>query len=196
MGHLEKLTESLRKVKTGYGHFKISISYNMETISTTTNNSSGIDAGFDDCYDDKDNSESYYTSQQEARESLVSEILRANDLEIEEEKKEEIDSINKAKEFVKANNLIQFKNHYKGAITYLIAIKNGEIIASAEYGYTGYIDQQLYKELFIYGDVYEVDGSGGKFYFKEEPEPYQECKIYDVPTADGGYHTNYELEVI
>lgn len=72
---METLIETLRKRKTGCGHFNISIQMDGEELSTTTTNTMAIDAAFDDYYDDEDNSESYYESRSEAQEALVNEIL-------------------------------------------------------------------------------------------------------------------------
>jgi phage-related protein len=77
---MENLIETLRKIKTGYGHFKISIEMNGQELKTTTTNTMSIDAAFDDCYDDEDNCERYYSSRKEAQESLVGEILTANEI--------------------------------------------------------------------------------------------------------------------
>jgi phage-related protein len=79
---MEKLIETLRKEWTGYGHFSISIEMDGQEFKTTTTNTMAIDAAFDDCYDDVDNSGRYYESRREAQEALVNEILRANKIEI------------------------------------------------------------------------------------------------------------------
>lgn len=79
---MKNLINTLEKKQTGYGHFSISIRLKGETIKTTTTNTMAIDAAFDDCYDDQDNSGRYYESQEEAREVLVDEILRNNDIEL------------------------------------------------------------------------------------------------------------------
>jgi len=79
---MKNLIETLRSKKTGYGHFSISIEMNNEEFKTTTTNTMAIDAAFDDCYDDEDNSGRYYESREEAQEALVNEILRANEIEL------------------------------------------------------------------------------------------------------------------
>ena len=79
---MENLIETLRKKQTGYGHFKISIEMDGKELSTTTTKSMAIDAAFDDCYDDEDNDGRFYESRLQAQETLVSEILRANDIEL------------------------------------------------------------------------------------------------------------------
>ena len=79
---MKNLIKTLRNRKTGYGHFKISIEMDGKELSTTTTNTIAIDAAFDDCYDDEDNDGRYYESRLEAQEELVSEILRANDIEL------------------------------------------------------------------------------------------------------------------
>jgi len=79
---MKNLIETLRNRKTGYGHFNISIEKDGKELSTTTTNTMAIDAAFDDCYDDEDNNGRYYENRLEAQEALVSEILRANDIEL------------------------------------------------------------------------------------------------------------------
>jgi len=75
-----KNTETLSSKKTGYGHFYITVEIDGETFGTTTTNTLAIDAGFDDDYDMEDNSGRYYESQEEARDALIDEIKRNNDL--------------------------------------------------------------------------------------------------------------------
>jgi len=79
---MENLIETLRSKKTGYGHFRISIDVDGEELITITTNTMAIDAAFDECYDDEDNSERYYESREDAQEALVNEILRANEIEL------------------------------------------------------------------------------------------------------------------
>jgi phage-related protein len=79
---MKNLIETLRSKKTGYGHFSISIEMDGQEFKTTTTNTMAIDAAFDDCYDDEDNSGRYYESREEAQEALVNEILRANEIEL------------------------------------------------------------------------------------------------------------------
>lgn len=79
---MENLIETLRSKWTGYGHFNISIEMDGEKLEATTTNTMAIDAAFDDCYDDVDNSGRYYESRREAQEALVNEILRANKIEL------------------------------------------------------------------------------------------------------------------
>ena len=78
---MKNLIETLRKKQTGYGHFRISIEMDGQEFKTTTTNTMAIDAAFDDCYDDEDNSGRYYESREEAQVALVNEILRANEIE-------------------------------------------------------------------------------------------------------------------
>ena len=47
---MENLIETLRKRKTGYGHFNISIEMDGKELSTTTTNTMAIDAAFDDVH--------------------------------------------------------------------------------------------------------------------------------------------------
>lgn len=54
----------------------------IKEFKTTTTNTMAIDAAFDDCYDDEDNSDRYYKSRQESQEALVNEILNDNLIEI------------------------------------------------------------------------------------------------------------------
>lgn len=75
---MENLTKTLTAKKTGYGHFLISIEVENREIKTTTTNTHAIDAAFDDCYDDEDNSNRIYRSRKEAQEALVNEILNSN----------------------------------------------------------------------------------------------------------------------
>ena len=77
---MKNLTETLRNHKTGHGHFRITIDMNGNEIGTTTTNTIAIDAAFDDDYECGE--DGYYSSQLEARESLVNEILTANNIEI------------------------------------------------------------------------------------------------------------------
>lgn len=78
---MKNLIQTLRSTKTGHGHFSISIEVDGQVFKTTTTNTMAIDAAFDDCYDDEDNSDRYYDSQEEAKEVLVNEILIANEIE-------------------------------------------------------------------------------------------------------------------
>lgn len=78
---MKNLIETLRSKKTGYGHFSISIEIDGKEFTTTTTNTMAIDVAFDDCYDDYDNSGSYYENRKEAQEALVNEILIANEIE-------------------------------------------------------------------------------------------------------------------
>ena len=79
---MRNLIETLRSERTGCGHFSISIEMDGQELKATTTNTMAIDAAFDDCYDDEDNSGRYYESRKEAQEALVNEILRANKIEI------------------------------------------------------------------------------------------------------------------
>ena len=73
---MKNLIETLTGKKTGNGHFSVSIELDGEVYSTITTNTMAIDAAFDDCYDDQDRSGSFYRSRNEAREALITEILR------------------------------------------------------------------------------------------------------------------------
>ena len=79
---MKKLIETLRSKKTGYGRFSISIEMEGQVFKTTTTNTMAIDAAFDYCYDDEDNSGRYYESREEAQEALVNAILRTNGIEL------------------------------------------------------------------------------------------------------------------
>lgn len=78
---MKNLIETLRSKKLGYGHFIISIELYGKEFKTITTNAMAIDAAFDDCYDDEDNSGRHYNSSEEAKKALVNEILRANGIE-------------------------------------------------------------------------------------------------------------------
>ncbi len=79
---MKNLIETLTCKKTGYGHFSVSMELDGKVYSTTTTNMMAIDAAFDDCYDDEDNSGRFYESREEAQEVLVNEILRAYEIEL------------------------------------------------------------------------------------------------------------------
>ena len=79
---MENLIETLGSKWTGHGHFSISIEIDGKEFKATTTNTMAIDAAFDDCYDDQDNSGRYYESRREAQEALVNEILRTNKIEL------------------------------------------------------------------------------------------------------------------
>lgn len=79
---MKNLIKTLRRKCRSYGHFSISIEMDGKKLEATTTNTMAIDAAFDDCYDDKDNSGNYYESREEAQRDLVNEILRANKIEL------------------------------------------------------------------------------------------------------------------
>lgn len=79
---METLINTLRKQKSGYGHFIISIEKDGETFKTTSTNAAAVDCAFDDCYDDDDKTGYFYESRREAQEALVNEVLRANEIEL------------------------------------------------------------------------------------------------------------------
>ena len=79
---MESIKKTLRNKKTGHGHFQVSIEIKGKQYKTTTTNTMAIDAAFDDCYDDNDNNGRYYESREEAREDLINEIFRANNINI------------------------------------------------------------------------------------------------------------------
>lgn len=79
---METLIQTLRSEKTGYGHYRISIELNKEKFETTTTNVQAIDAAFDDCYNEEDNSGRYYENREDAQMALVNEILRSNEIEL------------------------------------------------------------------------------------------------------------------
>ena len=66
------------KFAGSYGHYIISIEIDGKILKTTTTNMA-IDAAFDDCYDDCDNTGRYFASQEEAQIELINEILRNNE---------------------------------------------------------------------------------------------------------------------
>ena len=79
---MENLIETLQKRFKSYGRFVISIEIDDVVYSTSTTNTLAIDAAFDDCYDDEDNTDRYYESRRAAQESLVDEILTKNYIEV------------------------------------------------------------------------------------------------------------------
>ena len=79
---MEQPLETLRKIKTGYGHFRISVEIDGKEYHTVTTNTMAIDAAFDEDYDLNDISGRYYETRGEAQTALVNEILRANDIEL------------------------------------------------------------------------------------------------------------------
>ena len=79
---MTNLIETLNFRETGSGHFRITFEFEGEEAGTTTTNMAAVDVAQDDCYDDVDNSERIYESREQAQESLVSEILTANMIEL------------------------------------------------------------------------------------------------------------------
>ena len=75
---MENLIKTLRSKKTGYGHYSIFIEVEGRELKTTTTDTHAIDAAFDDCYDDEDNSGRFYKSREEAQKALINEILNSN----------------------------------------------------------------------------------------------------------------------
>ena len=78
---MENLVETLSRKWVGYGRYIISIEMDGQELKTTTTNTMAIDAAFNDCYDDEDNSRRFFKSRREAQEVLVDEILRANKID-------------------------------------------------------------------------------------------------------------------
>ena len=81
---MQNLIETLYGVKSGYGHYKVSIDVDGQELSTVTDNMSAIDAAFDEYYDDEDNEGRFYESREEAQEALVNEILNSNKDDVEQ----------------------------------------------------------------------------------------------------------------
>ena len=79
---MKNLISTLNRKFSGYGHYTISIEMDGETLKTTTNNMSAVDAAFDEYYDDEDNSGRVYKSREQAQEALVNQILDANDIQL------------------------------------------------------------------------------------------------------------------
>lgn len=76
---MENLIDTLRKKQIGNGHYRITIEMPDGTImSKVTTNTLAIDAAFDSCYNDTDNSGRYYLTREEAQMELVNEILETN----------------------------------------------------------------------------------------------------------------------
>jgi len=78
---MENLIETLSRKWVGYGRYIISIEMDGQVFKTTTTNTMAIDAAFNDCYDDEDNSRRFFKSRREAQEVLVDEILRDNEID-------------------------------------------------------------------------------------------------------------------
>jgi hypothetical protein len=79
---METLAKTLRRTKTGYGHFTISIEIDGVEYNATTTNTMAIDAAFDENYNDEDNSGRFFETREEAQNALINEIIYANDLSI------------------------------------------------------------------------------------------------------------------
>ena len=75
---MQNLIETLHRVQSGHGHYRISIEMDGQELSTVTTNMSAIDAAFDEYYDDQDNDGLYYECRAEAQYALVNEILNSN----------------------------------------------------------------------------------------------------------------------
>ena len=73
---MQSLIETLYGVRSGYGHYKVSIDVDGQELSTVTDNMSAIDAAFDEYYDDEDNEGRFYECREEAQEALVNYILK------------------------------------------------------------------------------------------------------------------------
>lgn len=80
---MKELIETLRKKTAGHGHFLLAIEMEGKEYKAMTTNTMAIDAAFDECYDDEDNTGRYYKTREEAQEALVNEILRVNEIEIQ-----------------------------------------------------------------------------------------------------------------
>ena len=97
---------------------------------------------------------------------------------------------------------------YRGAMTYRLAIRNGEIVASLPEGYHGSLRTnratmsawaaEAARQLSELGTVVKADGSGHSFFIREQDveaaiEAGLWIKEYDVPAYGGGIHTNFEV---
>ena len=76
---MKTLIETLRSKKIGAGHFIISIEMDGNELSTVTTDTLAIDAAFDEDYDN-DTEGRFYESRFQAQETLVNEILSANEI--------------------------------------------------------------------------------------------------------------------
>lgn len=99
-------------------------------------------------------------------------------------------------------------NAYSGAGVYRLVVQNGKIVGSIYGGIHGSrcaicspdawaIALRKAIEERISGEyqLLKADGSGTYFYLRnEEDAKYLGTKIYEVPSADGGYHLNIEVE--
>lgn len=91
---------------------------------------------------------------------------------------------------------------YRGCGVYRIAIKDGSITATLYGGYhnscpdgcdIGVWVEACSKVLSEYGSIAKADGSGCSFFLRELPVEPIPVKVYDVPSAYGGYHQNIEI---
>lgn len=107
---MQSLIETLYGVKSGYGHYKVSIDVDGQELSTVTDNMSAIDAAFDEYYDDEDNEGRFYESREEAQEALVNEILNSNKVDVDVYKYAIIDKTSTSHEYIlgEQDELCQF----------------------------------------------------------------------------------------
>jgi hypothetical protein len=78
----KSITNTLTKKTLYRARYNISIKIDGVVYSTITSNAGAINAAFDESYDTKDNSNSIYASNEEAKVALVNEILKANRKEV------------------------------------------------------------------------------------------------------------------
>jgi|6_EtaG_2_1085325.scaffolds.fasta_scaffold06651_7 hypothetical protein len=76
----KEIIDTLRYRSAGRGHYEVSIDLEDEEMVVLINDSHIIDVAFDDCYDDEDQSNSFYESRLQAQESLVECVLRYHDI--------------------------------------------------------------------------------------------------------------------
>ena len=113
---MQSLIETLYGVKSGYGHYKISIDVRAtllrdgHVLSTVTDNMLAIDAAFDEYYDDEDNEGRFYESREEAQEALVNEILNSNKVDVDGHKYAIIDNTSTSDKYIlgEQDELCQF----------------------------------------------------------------------------------------
>lgn len=61
------------------GYYIITAEINNRILATTTTNSMAIDAAFDDTYDLYHNEDKFYETQEQAKQTLINQIIRDND---------------------------------------------------------------------------------------------------------------------
>jgi hypothetical protein len=80
---MKNLIETLKLERNRFGKKQYAtIELNGEVIGATITNQLALDCGFDDDYDEQDNSGRIYESQEQAKLAIVNTILRQNLIEL------------------------------------------------------------------------------------------------------------------